>query len=578
MWRPLLRILATALAGWVLGATAAPALAAAADPGAVALHGAAPVPLDAQARAWIDPRGDAGVEQVEAARDALPWQARRAGQSDRIDNQALWVQFDARVEEPFHWFLELGAAGIDRAQLFYRNRHGAWVVQESGDGRAVSAWPVPGRFPAFPLALEQGETRRYWLRVEQSRLAFAAPLTLYRETTLLAQRQREQFLLGAHFGISLLLALAALASGIAWRDRAFLVFSVFIVTVAGGQLARAGVGAQHLWPEWPGWNELAVLAWPGLPAAATLWLLRVVAEPARLSTWLDRLLQLLIVLLLAAVATDAVLRAHGSMFAVLVLTGLALAASVTVLAWAWADGRDREIRPIALAFAPFVLLALAPLARAFGLIPVSGLTRYAVFAGTLLATPLLYYALQARSMRRRESEVRAAALSHTDALTGLPHRRAFLERLETVLARARSQRHPCAILGVRVINLQQLASEFGRDVAEKAVVVAASHLRRAITDADLAARVGEDTFALLLDSHVSGDHAISRAQQVVASGLRPADALPPTAILRFAVTVGLLPHQELDAAATLRWALDDLGQITPEARKLIRPLNLFAAA
>lgn len=574
----LLRWIAAALVG--CGCWGAAMLAAAQEPPArpLVVNGPRPVPLDLHARSWIEEDTRRDIDEVASAAEALPWQPRQPGQVDRIQGKALWIQFDVQVDEPHHWFLELGAAGIQRAQLFYRDAQGQWVVQESSDSRAVAQWPVPGRFPVFPLAVEQDVAKRYWLRIEQDRADYAAPLTLYRETTLLAQRQREQFLLGGYFGISLLLAVAALATGIAWRDRAFLAFAVYIVAVAGGQLARAGVGAQHLWPTWTGLNEVAVLAWPGIPVAAALWFVKVVADPARLAPGLEWLLWALMTALLASVAVDAVLRERLSMVVVLVMTGLCLAAIVAVMVWGLLDGRDPDLKLVALGFLPLVVLALAPLARGFNLIPMSGLTRYAVFAGTLATSPLLYYALQARSMRRRESELRAAALSHTDPLTGLPHRRAFTERLETALARARSHRSGCAVLGVRVVNLQQIAAEFGRDTAEKAIVVAASHLRRVCNHADVAARVDEEHFALLLESPVTGEQAISRAQQVIASGLRPSPALPAGATLRFAVTVAVVPHEDLNAEATLRWALHDLASIPADARKLIRSLNIATAA
>jgi GGDEF domain-containing protein len=104
-------------------------------------------------------------------------------------------------------------------------------------------------------------------------------------------------------------------------------------------------------------------------------------------------------------------------------------------------------------------------------------------------------------------------------------------------------------------------------------VVAASLLRRAITDVDLAARVGDNEFMLLLEGPATPEAAMSRAQQVVASGLRPSGALPPGLTLRFHVAVGMLPEQELDAAASVRWVLEGVAGMPSDARKVIRPLN-----
>jgi diguanylate cyclase (GGDEF)-like protein len=575
MWRGFLRAL---VAAFVCCLALAASGADTSDPALAPLptllaRGSEPVALHPYARSWIDEQGSRRIDEVEATAANLHWTRRKLEQADRIDGRALWIEFDVLVSEPDQWFVEVGAAGVDRVELYYRNASGAWVVQRSGDAQPISSWPVPGRYPTFALA--QGEARpvRYWMRIEHTRLDFAAPLTVYRERTLLAKRDREQFLLGAYFGLAALLAIASVVSGIIFRDRAFLAFAAYITLVGCSQLARAGLGAEHVWPDWPYWNDLAALAWPGLPVAAALWFVRMVTEPARLSRGLDAAVFGLVAAVLLGVAADAVLQSRNTMVLVLALSGLSLAAIVAMVVWVWVDGRDADLRWIAYGFLPVVLLALFPLARGFNLIPVSVMTRYAVFFGTALQMPILYYALQRRSVRRRESQLRAAALSHTDALTGLPHRATFLERLETALARARNNKQQLALMGVRIANLQAIADEFGRDAVEKALVVAASQLRRCITDIEMAARVGENEFALLMEGPLDAAIVTSRAQQVVASGLRQTEALPAALTLKFHVTAALLPHGELDGVATLGWVLDGLDQFAADARKLIKPLN-----
>jgi diguanylate cyclase (GGDEF)-like protein len=176
-------------------------------------------------------------------------------------------------------------------------------------------------------------------------------------------------------------------------------------------------------------------------------------------------------------------------------------------------------------------------------------------------------------MSRREGDLRTSALSRTDALTGLPHRQALVERLDTSLAHARGQKQNCALLGVRISNFEAIAHEFGREAAEKSLVVAASYLRRTIVDFDMPARVGERDFAVLLEAPANPQVAISRAQQLVATGLRQIESLPAALTLKFHVTVAMLPLPELDGGASLNLVLEGLDQMTQEERKLIRPMN-----
>ena len=530
------------------------------------------LPLHGRSRYWIDDTGIKTVEEVEAASEALPWAPRDADRQYRLDGKAMWVQFDAIPAGDGRWFLEIGSSGLDRAQLFYRDAAGNWVVHEAGDTRPVSEWPLPGRVPTFELSHDP-RVVRYWLRIEHARVDFAAPMRLYDQGPLLAAREREQFLLGAYFGLAALITIVALANGLAFRDLAFGAYALYVALFALGQVAYLGVGAQHVWTHWLRWNETSTFLLPGVSSAAALWFVKTVTEPARYSRVLDALVWLLAISLILAVGVDTLLESRGSFRAQLLLTTLALALVVVLIGVVWYRGDDPTIRLVALGFLPVVVMAVFPVARGLNLIPNSPLTRYGLSIGAVMEMPILFYALMVRGSRRREAEVRAAALSRNDALTGLAHNRTLLQRLEGALARARGQKHPCALLGVKIANFEAIVSEYGREAAEKALVVAASHLRRAITDVDMAARVGDNEFMLLLEGPTTTDNAMSRAQQVVASGLRPSTALPPGLTLKFHVAVALLPEQELDGAASMRWVLDGLGAIPGDARKLIRPLN-----
>ena len=178
-----------------------------------------------------------------------------------------------------------------------------------------------------------------------------------------------------------------------------------------------------------------------------------------------------------------------------------------------------------------------------------------------------------RGSRRREAAVRAATLSRSDTLTGLAHTRSFLQRLDGALQRCRTLKHACGLLAVKIGNYDSIIAEFGRDAAERSLVLAASLLRNVASDVDMAARVGDHHFALLIEGPATAQDASTRAQQLVASGLRPSDALPAGLILKFHVASALLPDRQLDADGSLKWLLDSVNAIRHDARKLIWPLN-----
>jgi diguanylate cyclase (GGDEF)-like protein len=558
---------------WLLGLASAGAGELAELPVTQLRTEASVVPLAGRSHFWIDRTEVQTVAQVEAAGDTLPWTLRQRGDSHDLDGSALWIQFDAQREDATRWFLELDAVGIDRVQFFFRGPDGQWVEQEAGDTKPVSLWPIPGRSPTFELSPVIGQPVRYWLRIEQARIDFSSGATLYSRGTLMGSRERDQFLLGGYFGLALLIALASAAFAIAYRDRNFAVFAAYVAVLAQLQAAMVGVGAEYLWEYSLRWNEVATFVLSGVSAAAMLWFAKTVTEPARYSRALDLGLWSLIAAILGAVALDTAIASRGSFRLVMVFTLLGMCTIVGLLAKAWRQGDDPHIGLISLGFAPMLLLAAFPIARGLNLIPVSVFTRFGTAIGAAFSLPILFYAINLRGAHRRDATARAAALARSDALTGLAHRNALMHRLEGAISRARSLKHACAILAVKIANHEAIAAEFGRDTADRVLVVAASLLRHAITDIDLAARVGEHDFALLLEGPTTKDNAVSRAQQVVASGLRSSPALPPGIVLKFHVTVAVLPERELDAAGTMHWLLESAGATRPDPRKLIRALN-----
>jgi len=532
-----------------------------------------PVPLGAQARYLIDDRRAPTPEALEALGVPMQWHYREPGQGYRIDGKALWFQFDAFNRGEQRWYLEIGSSGVDRIQFFYRDAAGKWVSEEAGDTQPVSEWPLPGRLPTFELAGPTGQVVHYWVRIEHERVNFASSLVLYDQSTLFALREREQLLLGGYFSLAALIAFVSFANALAFRDRNFGVYGVYVVALAVGQLAYLGVGAQHLWDRWLRWNELAGFVLPGISAAAGVWFTRAVTEPARYSRALDLAVWALIAALLSSVALDAVMATRASFLLQISMTSLAIVVITALVGFVWAKGDDPHIHLIALGFLPVVVMATFPLARGFNLIPVSPLTRYGVSIGAAIEMPILFYAMSMRGSRRREASVRAAALARSDTLTGLAHTRTFLQRLDGALQRCTTLKQACGLLVVKIANYDSIIAEFGRDAAERSLVVAASLLRNVSGDADMAARVGDHHFALLIEGPATTQLVSNRAQQLVASGLRPSDALPSGVLLKFHVTTAMLPDRQLDADGSLKWMLEGVNAIRHDSRKLIRPLN-----
>jgi diguanylate cyclase (GGDEF)-like protein/PAS domain S-box-containing protein len=114
------------------------------------------------------------------------------------------------------------------------------------------------------------------------------------------------------------------------------------------------------------------------------------------------------------------------------------------------------------------------------------------------ATRLVGSLTDVTAQRELEEKLRYGA--HHDALTGLPNRTLFLDRLAQALARAR--RNPEARIALLFLDLdgfKQVNDNLGHLAGDQLLVKVAERIGQRLRQSDTAARLGGDEFAVLLE-------------------------------------------------------------------------------
>lgn len=555
--------------------------------GAAATDASSPVVLDGRtgmfalaghSMAWVDTSGQMGVEEVEAFAPTLPFEPRHAAHRVTLGPRgALWVRFTAWTQDiGTHWELEMARSGTDRISLYHRRADGSWREQHAGDRIAVREWASPDRYPVFSLDTRPDAPVSYWVRIEHARVPYSGELFIHSHSHLRQQRMHQQFLLGAYFGMALLLTAVAVANGLVFRDRSFLAYAGYISLLGLSLAASLGVGGHLLWPGSPRWNGLAEFVLLPLVAAAAILFVRQVVQPRCIGRTLDRLALSLAALLLLLTVWDS-LRPGQWSFHALTFVGSSTLLAIYAMLWsAWRTG-DRWVRWIALGILPVLLAGTVPVLRNFNLISSGFLTQYVMVIAATIEAPLLFYGLLQRSSLQHEAQARARALDMTEPLTGLRNRHTFMLRLHESLVRAQRYRHHTALLMVVLDNHEHFLRAHGREVADRALVLTGSLLRSVARDVDTAARVNDNHFALLMEGPVRGPQAVAAATSIVAGGLRPSDGLPVGSTLKLKIVLALLPQDNvelgLNAQAHLDWLHIALDELRRDPRRSIQSMN-----
>jgi diguanylate cyclase len=120
------------------------------------------------------------------------------------------------------------------------------------------------------------------------------------------------------------------------------------------------------------------------------------------------------------------------------------------------------------------------------------------------------------AIERKRAEVELAHQAMHDALTGLPNRALFYDRLGQALNRVGRQGTAVAVLFLDLDRFKNINDSLGHGAGDKLLIAVAERLGRVLRGGDSAARFGGDEFVLLCED-ISGERqAIAIADRIAA--------------------------------------------------------------
>lgn len=110
-----------------------------------------------------------------------------------------------------------------------------------------------------------------------------------------------------------------------------------------------------------------------------------------------------------------------------------------------------------------------------------------------------------------------------DALTGLPNRALFTDRLQHALTQGRRRGTACGVIFLDLDRFKTVNDSLGHAAGDELLVAVARRIDESLRSADTAARLGGDEFAVLLEDLSDDDEAVLVADRIGAALAAPVE-------------------------------------------------------
>jgi diguanylate cyclase (GGDEF)-like protein/PAS domain S-box-containing protein len=155
------------------------------------------------------------------------------------------------------------------------------------------------------------------------------------------------------------------------------------------------------------------------------------------------------------------------------------------------------------------------------------------------------------AIERRNAEERLAYLAQFDALTGLPNRHLFHDRLLQTMAGARRSGRPMAVLYADLDRFKLVNDTQGHGAGDKLLKKAAERLLQCVRSGDTVGRFGGDEFAAVLSDLARPGDASLVAQKIIEALAQPFDLDGYETYVSASVGITLFPSDGEEAGTLI---------------------------
>jgi diguanylate cyclase (GGDEF)-like protein/PAS domain S-box-containing protein len=179
---------------------------------------------------------------------------------------------------------------------------------------------------------------------------------------------------------------------------------------------------------------------------------------------------------------------------------------------------------------------------------------------------------------RTYAEEQIKHLAYHDALTGLPNRLLFKDRLTVALSHAQRDKSRLAVLFLDLDRFKLINDSLGHNIGDQLLQAIAARVQSCVRESDTVARLGGDEFTLLLPSLARSEDAAPVAQKILDAIRSPLQIEGREFFITTSVGISLYPEDGTDAETLIKNADTAMYQAKEQGRDNYQLFNAFVNA
>lgn len=166
----------------------------------------------------------------------------------------------------------------------------------------------------------------------------------------------------------------------------------------------------------------------------------------------------------------------------------------------------------------------------------------------------------------KESQEKLNHLAYHDAMTDLPNRLLFEDRLQHAMEHARREGHGVALLFIDLDRFKNINDSLGHPVGDALLLETAARLRAIARREDTVARLGGDEFIIVMEKIREPQDAAVLAQKLIDEFQAPLDIKGHMLHIGLSIGIGIYPRDGEDVATLVRNADAALYRVKEQGR------------